>query len=49
VAQPRRLLGRTGAELLLDEARGDDHEHRHVLFLPELVARASTLTQTTSA
>ena len=44
VAQPRQLLGRTGAELLLDEARDPDHHvHRHLLFLPELVARASTL------
>ncbi|MGO9857734.1 MAG: LacI family DNA-binding transcriptional regulator [Acidimicrobiales bacterium] len=43
VAQPRHLLGRTGAELLLDEARAQEHTHRHVLFLPELVARASSI------
>jgi LacI family transcriptional regulator len=42
VRQPRRQLGRTAGELLLDEARNPDHEHQHVLFTPELVARAST-------
>jgi LacI family transcriptional regulator len=43
VAQPRHLLGRTAARLLADEAeRGADHEHQHVVFPPELVARAST-------
>jgi LacI family transcriptional regulator len=43
VRQPRRLLGRTAAELLLDEAgNGDDHVHQQVVFTPELVARTST-------
>jgi LacI family transcriptional regulator len=42
VRQPRRELGRTAAELLLDEASNPDHEHQQVLFTPELVARAST-------
>jgi LacI family transcriptional regulator len=43
VAQPRHLLGRTAARLLADEAeRGSEHEHQHVVFPPELVARAST-------
>ncbi|MCP3804123.1 LacI family transcriptional regulator [Allokutzneria sp. A3M-2-11 16] len=44
VSQPRHLLGRTAAELLLAEAAGDDAEHRHkqVVFSPELVVRAST-------
>lgn len=43
VAQPRQLLGRTAARLLMDEAeRGQDHQHEHVIFQPELVARAST-------
>ena len=41
VAQPRHLLGRTGGELLLDEL-SEDHTHQHVMFLPELIARAST-------
>lgn len=41
VRQPRRDLGRTAAELLLDEASNPDHEQ--VLFTPELVARSSTL------
>lgn len=42
VRQPRRQLGRAAAELLLDEAANPDHEHRQVVFTPELVARAST-------
>ncbi|MBZ5738997.1 LacI family DNA-binding transcriptional regulator [Nocardioides mangrovi] len=43
VRQPRQLLGRTAAELVLDESANADHTHRQVLFTPELVARASTL------
>jgi LacI family transcriptional regulator len=43
VRQPRRLLGSTAAELLIDEAQtGDDHRHRHIQFPPELIVRAST-------
>lgn len=43
VRQPRQELGRTAAELVLDEASNAAHDHRQVLFTPELVARASTL------
>jgi len=42
VHQPRRLLGRTATELLLDESRNPQHEHQQILFTPELVVRAST-------
>lgn len=43
VRQPRAQLGRTAAQLLFDEiAEGRDHNHRNVVFQPELVARAST-------
>lgn len=43
VRQPRELLGRTAAELLLAEAAtGDDHEHRQIEFKPELIVRASS-------
>ena len=42
VRQPRQELGHTAAELVLDEATNHDHEHRQVLFTPELVAREST-------
>jgi len=42
VRQPRRNLGRTAAELLIDEASNPEHTHQQVLFTPELVARAST-------
>lgn len=43
VSQPRQLLGRTAAELLLEEARNpESHEHQQVVFAPELVVRAST-------
>lgn len=42
VRQPRRQLGATAAELLLDEAASPDHRHRQVVFTPELVVRGST-------
>jgi LacI family transcriptional regulator len=42
VRQPRRRLGQTAAELLLDENQNPDHTHRLVKFDPELVVRAST-------
>jgi LacI family transcriptional regulator len=43
VRQPRLQLGRTAARLLLDEAAdGPDHQHRQVIFEPELVVRQST-------
>ena len=43
VRQPREQLGRAAAELLLEES-GDapGHEHRHVVFQPDLVTRQST-------
>ena len=43
VRQPRAELGRTAAELLLDEVDNPDHAHQQVIFKPELVARRSTL------
>ena len=43
VHQPRHEIGRTAAQLLLEEAaRREGHQHRHVEFSPELVVRAST-------
>jgi LacI family transcriptional regulator len=42
VRQPRELLGRTAARLLLEEASGEPHTHQQVRFRPELVVRAST-------
>jgi LacI family transcriptional regulator len=42
VRQPREQLGRTGAELLIEETSGAAHKHRHVVFEPELVVRASS-------
>jgi LacI family transcriptional regulator len=42
VRQPRRQLGATAAELLLDETSNPDHQHRQVVFTPELVVRSST-------
>ena len=42
VRQPRQLLGRTAAELLLDESNNPDHQHQRVVFTPELVVRQST-------
>ncbi|WP_239098537.1 LacI family DNA-binding transcriptional regulator [Micromonospora qiuiae] len=43
VRQPRAQLGRTAAELLLEESMNDgNHQHRHVMFQPELVIRVSS-------
>jgi LacI family transcriptional regulator len=43
VRQPRQQLGRTAAQLLLEEALGaDGHQHRQVIFQPELVVRQSS-------
>ncbi|HEX8870161.1 MAG TPA: LacI family DNA-binding transcriptional regulator, partial [Lentzea sp.] len=42
VRQPRELLGRTAARLVIEEAADPGHEHRRVQFEPELVVRAST-------
>jgi len=43
VRQPREQLGRTAAELLLEEINTPDrHEHRQVVFQPELVVRESS-------
>jgi LacI family transcriptional regulator len=50
VRQPKYQLGRAAAELLLDEAdRPDDHEHRRIVFTPELVIRASSGSAVTDA
>jgi len=44
VRQPREQLGRTAAALLLEEIEDDgrQHEHRHVVFQPELIVRESS-------
>ncbi|QFZ24533.1 LacI family transcriptional regulator [Saccharothrix syringae] len=42
VRQPRRRLGRTAAGLLMNELENPDHQHRQVMFTPELVARLSS-------
>ncbi|WP_433374755.1 LacI family DNA-binding transcriptional regulator [Streptosporangium sp. CA-115845] len=43
VRQPRQLLGRTAAELLIEEVTEDSsHQHRQVVFDPELVVRDSS-------
>ena len=43
VRQPRQELGRAAAALVIDEATNPDHVHKQPLFVPELVARASTV------
>jgi LacI family transcriptional regulator len=44
VRQPRQELGRAAAQLVLDEATNPGHHHhQQPLFVPELVARASTV------
>jgi LacI family transcriptional regulator len=48
IHQPREQLGRTAAQLLLEETEEDvRHEHRHVVFEPTLVVRASSDQQRT--
>ena len=43
VRQPRHQLGRAAAQLLLEEATDDGtHQHRQVIFEPELVVRESS-------
>jgi len=42
VRQPAYELGYESAQLLLDEASNDDHDHQRVVFEPELVVRKST-------
>lgn len=43
VRQPKFELGATAAGLLLEELSGAPHEHREVVFAPELEVRASTM------
>lgn len=43
VRQPRQELGRTAAELVLEEATDPQHRHQQVTFTPALAARASTM------
>ena len=43
VRQPRQQLGRTAADLVIDEATNERHAHQQVTFTPELVARTSSL------
>lgn len=42
VRQPRQQLGRTAAELLFAETTEAEHEHRQVVFEPELIVRDSS-------
>jgi LacI family transcriptional regulator len=42
VRQPRHQIGSTAARLLLDEDGDGAHQHRQVIFEPELVVRQST-------
>ncbi len=44
VRQPKYELGRTAAELLLDEADNPTtHQHQHIVYQPELIVRESSL------
>ena len=45
IRQPAEAIGATALELLVDEIKNaDTHSHRHVMFQPELVIRASSVT-----
>jgi len=44
IRQPKYELGRTAAELLLDEASNPtSHQHKHIVYQPELIVRESSL------
>jgi LacI family transcriptional regulator len=43
VRQPRLDLGRHAARLVIDEATNSHHCHQNMIFEPDLVARASTV------
>ena len=44
VRQPKYQLGHSAAELLLDEiTNADQHQHKQVVYRPELIVRATTL------
>jgi LacI family transcriptional regulator len=50
VRQPRHQIGRTAAQLLLEESLGHDgHQHREVIFQPELEVRRSSQARTSPA
>jgi LacI family transcriptional regulator len=43
IRQPSREMGAQAAAMLLAELESTDgHEHKHVLFEPEIIVRAST-------
>jgi len=43
IRQPKYELGRTAAELLLDEANNPTaHQHKHIVYQPELIVRESS-------
>jgi LacI family transcriptional regulator len=43
IRQPAYEVGRTAAQMLVEECLGGEHTHRHVVFNPELVVRESTV------
>jgi LacI family transcriptional regulator len=44
IRQPKYELGRAAAELLLDEANNPTtHQHKHIVYQPELIVRESSL------
>jgi LacI family transcriptional regulator len=46
VRQPRQLIGRTAAELVIAETQDPAaHTHQHIVFTPELVVRESSRTR----
>ena len=50
VRQPKYQLGAACAELLLEEAdHPAQHEHRRIIFTPELITRASSQPETAAA
>ena len=42
IAQPRRLMGKTAADILLRRIDGEENKKKHIILEPELVIRRST-------
>lgn len=48
VGQPGHEMGKIALEMLIDEVRNQDHVHRTVVLQPSLLARASTMSESSA-
>ncbi|MGF1684790.1 HTH-type transcriptional repressor PurR [Photobacterium minamisatsumaniensis] len=49
IHQPKRRLGKTAIEILLERVKDKDHEHRIFEMIPELVIRKSVINRNTNS